>query len=87
MRALDSELLGVVRDLDFDNGEALQHKIMKARSLFYLSEDAQEHGIMSFEEFEQTCRVGGLDLNLTNLIIERTMEQGRTHIEFLDYLS
>jgi hypothetical protein len=68
------------------NGQMIELKISQARTLFYLSDGAKQDGVMSLEEFHQTCLAGQVHSSVSQAILGSLDEQGKDCLEFLDFL-
>lgn len=85
--AMDEMLAGMLDSLDFRDARALKLKIMKGRQLFYLAEGAKTSGTMSFDELENICAAGNVDMAVADDLVQAVEEDGRPEIEFLDFLT
>ena len=75
--AMDDLLAGMADSLDFRDARALKLKIMKGRQLFYLAEGAKTHGTMSFDELEQICAAGNVDMTVADDLVQAVEDDGR----------
>lgn len=68
VKCLEYVLVGQIDDADFTNAVGLEHKMCEARTLFSLSASAKRTGIMTFEELDNMCSAGGVDVSLYTLL-------------------
>jgi len=76
-----------IQRLNFNDFETLQHKILRARAIFYLDDIAQETGSMPFESLRNTCIAGQIDQGIPRVIIASLEAEDKQHMDFLDFLA
>jgi hypothetical protein len=69
------------------NAQMMELKISQARSLFYLSDGAKQNGVMTMDEFEETCLAGQVHPQVSGDILASLAADGKVDLEFLDFLA
>ena len=68
------------------NPEAMELKINGCKDMYYML-DEQQDGFVEFEMLMREVRAGQITQEHEDIIIDKFMENGKSHVDFLDFLT